>query len=89
MTSTPNATAAEALGEKVAFSHNGLDYLVLPTSEWDYEALEAFESGRLVAFLTAVLGPAQHAAFRATKPKVKDVGALVEAIQTALGIAGN
>ena len=84
-----NPTAAEALGESVPMTYNGVDYLVPPASEWDYEALEAFEEGRIAGFLKAVLGEEQHAAFKATRPKVSDVNGLVEAIQKALGIAGN
>lgn len=82
-------TAAEALGEKVPFTHNGVDYLVDPTTEWPYEALEAFEDGKLATFLRSVLGEEQHDAFKATKPRVSDVGDLVQAVQAALGISGN
>lgn len=84
-----NATAAEALGGKVPFTYNGVDYLVTPSSDWDYDALEAYEDGKITVLLRSILGPEQHAAFKATKPKVGDVGAFVEAIQSALGLSGN
>jgi hypothetical protein len=89
MTAKKSPAAHEALAELVPFTYNGVDYELSPTSEWDYEALEAFEQGRFVAFLESVLGTEQHAAFKATKPKVGDVGAFVEALQKALGISGN
>lgn len=84
-----NATAAEALGEKVPFSHNGVDYLVPTSADWPYAALEAFETGKIATFLRLILGDAQHAAFVATGPKVSDVNGFVESMQKALGIAGN
>jgi len=82
-------TAAEALGENVAFDFDGVSYVVPPTSEWEYEALEAFESGRVSAFLKALLGEEQHDKFKAGKPRIADVNRFVEAIQKALGISGN
>lgn len=89
MSATKNPTAAEALGEKVPFSYNGVDYLLDPSSEWDYEALEAFENGKVVTFLRMILGEEQHAAFKATKPKAGDVNDFLTALQKALGIKGN
>lgn len=89
MTAKKSAAAAEALGEKVPFSYNGVDYLVDPTSEWSYEALEAYEDGRISGFLKALLGEEQHDAFKATKPRISDVNSFVEALQKAVGIQGN
>lgn len=84
-----NPTAAEALAEKVPFTYNGVDYELDPSTEWDYSALEAFESGKIATFLRIILGDEQHSAFKATKPKVKDTADFVKAVQKALGIAGN
>lgn len=89
MAARKNPIAAEALGDKIAFNYNGADYFVTSTEDWDYEVLEAFEDGKIVTFLRLILGTEQHAAFKATKPKVADVNAFVEAIQKALGIQGN
>lgn len=83
------ASAAEATAETVPFTHNGVDYELTPSSEWDYEALEAFENGKIATFLRLILGDAQHAAFKATRPKVNDVNTFVVEIQKALGIQGN
>lgn len=84
-----NPTAAEALSAKIPFTFEGVDYTVDPTSEWSYEAIEAFEEGRISGFLKGVLGDAEHEKFKATKPRISDVNRFVEALQTALGIAGN
>lgn len=86
---TPNPTAAEVLGDRIPFSYGGVDYFVLPSLEWSYDALEAFENGRLAAFLREILGEEQHAAFKATKPKVADVNDFIVGMQKALGFAGN
>jgi hypothetical protein len=84
-----NPTAAEALGDKVPFTHNGVDYLLDPASEWDVEALEQYENGKIMTFLRMILGAEQYARFKATKPKVGAVNAFMEGIQKALGIKGN
>lgn len=81
--------AAEALGALVPFTFGDVDYLIPPTSEWTYDALEAFEDGKITAFLRAILGDAQHVKFKATKPRIADVTEFVDAMQKALGISGN
>ncbi len=86
---TANPTAAEALAEPIPFEFQGQTYTVPPTSEWDYETLEAFEDQKAVAILRSLLGPEQHAAFKATKPKVADFTAMMEALAGALGLSGN
>lgn len=89
MTARKSPTAAEALGDKIPFSARGVDFALTPSSEWDFEALEAYEEGKIALFLRLILGDAQYAAFKATKPKVADVNEFVEALQKALGIEGN
>lgn len=84
-----SATAAEALGERVPLTFEGVDYLVLPSTEWPYEALEAFEQEKIATFLRLILGEEQHDAFKATKPTVAKLREFIPAIQKALGIAGN
>jgi hypothetical protein len=86
---TSNPTAAEALGDKVPFSHNGVDYLLDPASEWDADALEQYENGKIMTFLRMILGEEQYARFKATKPKVGAVNEFMLGIQKALGIKGN
>lgn len=86
---TKNPTAAEALGDKIPFTFDGVDYLIDPTSEWPFDALESFEDGKIAAFLRAVLGTEQYAKFKATKPTVGRTNEFVEAFQAALGVQGN
>jgi hypothetical protein len=86
---TKSAAAAEALGEKIPFHARGVDFELAPSSEWDFDAIEAFEEGRIATFLKLILGAKQYAAFKATKPKVGDVDAFVLDLQKALGIEGN
>lgn len=88
-TTRKTATAAEALGTGVPFTFAGVDYLVAPTSEWPFEALEAFEDGKVATFIRAVLGEEQTATFRATKPTVTVLKDFVVELQKALGLAGN
>lgn len=92
-----NPTAIEALATAsdaevpatVDIDYKGLAFTIPVSAQWPYETLEAFEDGKLASFIRALLGPEQHAAFKATKPKVVDVTDLVQAIQKGLGISGN
>lgn len=86
---TPNPTAAEALGESVPVEFQGVTYQVPPTSEWEYAWLVDLEAGRVIKFLTAVLGKDQHDAFVATKPKAPALGEFIATIQRDLGVQGN
>ncbi|WGH21362.1 tail assembly chaperone [Arthrobacter phage Emotion] len=86
---TKNPTAAEAMGDKVPFTFDGVDYLLTPTSEWPFAALEEFENGRIAAFLKLVLDPEQYEKFKATKPTVGRTNEFVTAFQAALGLQGN
>jgi len=86
---TTNPTAAEALGDKIPFTYDGTAYLLDPTSEWPFEALEVLEEGKVATFLKLVLGAEQYAAFRKHKYKVGRVNAFVEELQNALGVEGN
>lgn len=88
MTQKP-AAAHEALGEKIPFSYRDVDYLVDPTSEWDFEAVENFENGRIATFLRLVLGDEQYAAMKKTNRTVGEVDTFAEELQKALGIQGN
>jgi hypothetical protein len=88
-TTRKSATAAEALSEKIPFDYQGVEYEIDPTPEWDYEAFEALSDGLVPIFLRSVLGAEQHARFKATKPKVKDLQGFVEAIKSAAGVSGN
>lgn len=88
-TSTTNPVEAEALEIRVAFEWRGEKFTVLPSSEWPYEAIEAFEDGQIARFLRAILGEEEHNHFKSLHPKATDVAEFVEAMQSALGIQGN
>jgi hypothetical protein len=88
-TTRKSATAAEALGTGVPFTFGGVDYTVTPTAEWTFEALEAFEDGKVATFIRVILGEEQTATFRATKPTVTTLKEFVVELQKALGLAGN
>ena len=89
MTAKKSPAAAEALGEKIPFTFDGVDYAVLPSSEWSWDALEAYETGRILAFLSEILDGDSFAALRKAKPKAATLGEFVAALQKATGIAGN
>ena len=89
-TVAPTGIAAEATGAPlVAFDFLGAPYLAAPSTEWSWDALEAYESGKIISFLSAILDPASLKAFKATRPTVLVFGEFVVAMQTALGISGN
>ncbi|UIW13431.1 tail assembly chaperone [Arthrobacter phage Amyev] len=88
MTSRNTPAAAEALGESIPFTFDGKDFSVLPSSEWSFDALEAYEEGRVLAFLREILDEASFKELRAMKPKASALGDFVLALQKAAGIAG-
>lgn len=84
-----NPVKAEALAEDVTVAYAGTTYTVSAACLKDLDVLEAFEEGRVLAGMKAILGPTQWATFRATGATADDLNGLVEAIQGALGISGN
>lgn len=76
----------EVTPEAVTFEHKGVTYTVPPAAEWDVDALEAFEDEKVTAFLRAVVGPASWAEFKATKPKVRDLRELADALLEAASL---
>ncbi|QOP65075.1 tail assembly chaperone [Arthrobacter phage Adumb2043] len=88
MTSRKTPAAAEALGESIPFSFEGKDFMVLPSSEWSFDAIEAYEQGRVLAFLSEILDADSFKELRAMKPKASVLGEFVVALQKAAGIAG-
>jgi len=64
----------------------GTDYR-LPDSpdDWDLEALEAFESGRVLAAVRGVLGEDAFAAIKRQGAKVRDLEPIMEQISKAYG----
>lgn len=77
---------AEAKSEMVSFEFDGDTYSVAPADEWDLDVLEAFEDGKVVATVRALVGPAGWATYKSKPRKVKDLDAFFTAIQEALGL---
>lgn len=65
---------------------DGDTYLIPPATEWDLDVLEAYEEGQIVATVRSLIGRDAYATFRASHSKVRDLQALFEAIQEALGL---
>lgn len=89
MTARKTPAAAEALAESIPFHFEGKDFLVAPSSEWSFDALEAYEEGRVLAFLREILDEASFKAIREMKPKASVLGEFIVTLQKAVGIAGN
>jgi hypothetical protein len=87
MSKTP--AAHEALAEGIPFTYGDHDYIITPSSEWDLDALEAFENGKLATFLRLVLGEEQYSVYKQKHPKVGELEPFVVSLQKALGIKGN
>jgi hypothetical protein len=83
------AAKADALGQKITFEFDGITFDVPSANEWDLDALEAYEDGKIVALIRALLGVEGWAKFRAKKRTVEDLNALFSALQKAMGIEGN
>jgi hypothetical protein len=51
----------------------------------DIDIVDAFENGRIVSAIKAILGPVQYAQFRKTKPRMKQVNDLSDIIAKVYG----
>lgn len=89
MTAKKSPAAAEALCEKTPFHFEGEDFFLGPASEWSFDALEAFENGKIMFFLREILGDDDYAKLRTMKPNAGKLGEFVAGLQKALGILGN
>lgn len=76
--SEPSTLAVEFRGLKLS----------IPASmeEWPIEVMEAFEQEQYVATCRELLGPAQWAAIKTLRLKVKDLHELVEACFSGVGV---
>lgn len=81
--STP--AKADALGNNVSFEFDGDTYVIPPASEWDLDALEAFEADKVVTCVRLILGDAQWSGFRKTHRTVGDLNRMFAALQRAGG----
>jgi hypothetical protein len=81
--------ASEATDGTVAVTFGGESLDILVTAKWPLDALEAYEEGKIVAFLKLIIAADGWARLKALKPEVGDLAELVTDIQKALGIQGN
>lgn len=79
------AAAEEAANAPVDFEYDGDQYTVPPFKEWDLDAMEAYEDGKILSCIRAVLGDDQWKVFKAGKPKMKDFDTFCEALFAATG----
>lgn len=79
------AVKAEAKGEGFTVEFDGESYVIPPALDWDLEALEALEEGRVVAAVRALLGDEGWARFREKRRTVRDLN---EFFELAAGAAG-
>lgn len=89
-TSRTAPAKADALGSEVVFEFDGKEYIVPAASDWPVSALEAFEDGKIIGTVRAILGDEQWAEFKAASPKVSQLNDMFSALQTAtIGSKGN
>jgi len=91
MTTKKNASAAleaEANGTIREFEYKGQKYTVESDSQnWSVETMLAYEDGKAVSVVRAILGPEQWAQFMATKPNNKDFNNFTEDLFEQLGLS--
>lgn len=84
------AVKAEALGHGVTFEFDGETYEILPASEWDLDAIEAFEAQKAATGVRLILGDKQYKRFKSKPRKVADLTRLFEVMQAHIvGSQGN
>ncbi|WP_229398173.1 hypothetical protein [Micromonospora okii] len=86
-TSRARAARAEATETATTFDFDGESYSVAPSNQWDLDALDAFESGRILTAVRLILGADQLARFRSKPRTIGDLDALFDAAQKAAGIS--
>lgn len=90
MSDITSAMKAEALGLAVSFEYDGETYEIMPASEWDLDAIEAFEAQKASTGIRLILGAEQYKRFKRKRRKVSDLSALFEVMQKAvMGDQGN
>jgi hypothetical protein len=88
MTNTPTPQQLEGSDvETFTIDYNGLT-LTFPVDldEVDGDVMDAVDDGKMSHALRGLLGDSQWAAFKATKPKVKDYNALFDLFAQAAGL---
>ncbi|QCX75712.1 hypothetical protein C9F11_10160 [Streptomyces sp. YIM 121038] len=81
-TAAADAAKAEATEGLIVFEHRGLTFELPHPLDMPLELLETDDE---VTAIRLMLGDEQWQAYKATRPKVRDFGALVDAISEAQG----
>lgn len=81
----PHVARAEAKGEGIEIEFEGFTYVVPPSSEWDLDALEAAENGRVVTSTKLILGDAQWTEFRKRNRTMGDLERFMDAVGDVTG----
>ncbi|WP_146079163.1 hypothetical protein [Pseudoclavibacter sp. RFBA6] len=85
----PVAAEASKTPDARPVPFRGHVYHVLPTTEWPYDALVAFEDGRIASLLRLILVDGDHEKLLEAKLKVGEIREFISAMQGSLGIEGN
>lgn len=83
---TAKTIKAEASDGSVSFPFGGTVYTVGSADEWSVVVLEAFEDGKIVTAVRALIGPEQWATFKLSNPTVTELNAFFDAAAEALGL---
>lgn len=84
---TKKVVTKEATKEAVVVSFKGLELTVLADRDAiPFAALEAFEDGKPIAFLRAMLGTKEYARLKTVVTTVSDFNDFMDAVLAAVGI---
>ncbi len=88
MPAKKEALEAEATETTIReFTHNGKKYRVdTDADNWSLDTMLAYEAGKSIGVVSAMLGPTQWAKFTATNPTNKDFAELAEKVFDLLGV---
>lgn len=87
MPAKPNPARAEATGGPLTATWRDLTLHVPPTDQWPLDVFEAFEDGKVIGAVRALLGPDQWTQVKASTPTptLADLNTLTAAISNAAG----
>jgi hypothetical protein len=85
MTKETNALKAEATDEPIEVTFRDEVYVIPAPLDWPWETMDHLAEGRISKAVAELLGEEQLETFRATRPRMRDAVALMEAIAAASG----
>jgi hypothetical protein len=80
-----NPAKAEATGASMQIEYNGFTYEIPPSSQWDMDAVEAAEEGRMVTSMKLILGADQWAEFRKRNKTMGDLEGFMDRVAELTG----